>query len=66
MINTQYAAVSLHVRLSHDFVREKPIAIIGDLISKFSVVGKPRPSASDAPSKRVIVSQNPSITDYGY
>ena len=66
MINTQYAAVSPHVRISHDFVREKPIVIIRDLISKFSIVGKPRPSASNAPSKHVTVSQNPSIIDYGY
>lgn len=55
-----------NVRLSHDFVREKPITIIRDLISKFSVVGKSRPSASDKPRKHVIVSQNPSLIDLGY
>ena len=44
-----------NLRLNIDLVREKPIDTMRGLISKFSVFGKPRPGAIDAPSKHVIV-----------
>jgi len=46
------------VRSSQGVVKEKPIAIMKDLISKFSVFEKHRPDVSETPGTHTIVSQN--------
>ena len=44
-----------NLRLNIDVVGENPIGTMKGLISKFSIVGKPRQCAVDAPSKPVVV-----------
>lgn len=54
-----------NLRLKIDLVRGKPIGTMRGLISNFSVVGKPRLGAVDAPSKHVIASKQCSTIDDG-
>ena len=55
----------INLRLSRDILRVKPIGAMRNLISKHSVIGKPRVGASDAPTKHGIVSRRLFASDAG-